>query len=236
MKKKLLLIISLFALVTLLTGCTEEKNKDALKFKEEYESLNGKKNAKGMEHRTISIDEDNPFVYKTGDEIVEMIESKETFFVYFGDTQCPWCRSVIEKAIEVAKENNVKKIYYVKIWDDDHNEVLRDVYTVNDDGSIEKTFEGAKSYPILLKYFDSVLSDYSLSDSDGNKLESPEKRIYAPNFIYVKNGIAKKMVEGISDLQKDARAELTKEMLEDEEKQFNELFKLDSLCDVEAGC
>ena len=52
-----------------------------------------------------------------------MIENKETFYVYFGDELCPWCRSVIEKFIEVAKKNDVKKVYYVKIWDDDHNEI-----------------------------------------------------------------------------------------------------------------
>ena len=52
-----------------------------------------------------------------------------------------------------------------------------------------------------------------------------EKRIYAPNYFYISNGKVKKMVEGISDKQKDSREELTDEILKDEEEQFNDLFK-----------
>ena len=33
--------------------------------------------------------------------------------------------------------------------------------------------------------FDSVLSDYTITDSEGNKVATGEKRIYAPNYIYV---------------------------------------------------
>ena len=233
--KKFIKVIVALAFITLLTGCIDISF-DAIKFKDEYESLNGTKNSKGLAHRDVTIDATNPFIYKTGDEIVEMIDNEETFFVYFGDTQCPWCRSVIEKAIAVAKEYNVKKIYYVKIWDNDHNEVLRDVYSVNDDGTVEKTKEGTSAYTKLLGYFDSVLKDYSLKDKDKNPVESPEKRIYAPNFIYVRNGKAIKMVEGISDLQKDSREELTQEILADEEAQFNDFFKTASTCDVDSGC
>ena len=233
--KKIIKVIIAIAFVTLLTGCIDI-SLDAIKFKDEYESLNGTKNTKGLANRDVTIDATNPFIYKTGDEIVEMIENEETFFVYFGDTQCPWCRSVIEKAIAVAKNYNVKKIYYVKIWDNDHNEILRDVYTVNEDGTIEKTNEGTSAYIKLLTYFDSVLKDYSLKDSEGNALESPEKRIYAPNFIYVRNGKAIKMVSGISELQKDSREELTEKMLADEEAQFTDFFKTASVCDVDSGC
>ena len=38
------------------------------------------------------------------------------------------------------------------------------------------------------------------------------------------------MIEGISDKQKDSRKELTKEILEDEEKQFKSLFELINTC------
>lgn len=240
MKKKLLILTDILLSVLLITGCTEEKkeekNPDAAKFKEEYESLNGKTNAKGLEHRTVSIAEDNMFYYATGDEIVEKINNKETFYVYFGDTQCPWCRSVIEKAIEIAKDYNVKKIYYVKIWDDDHNEILRDVKQVNDNGEVEEVSAGTEAYKKLLELFKDVLSDYSLKDADGNAVETNEKRIYAPNFILVNKGKAKLLVEGISDKQKDARETLTKEMLEDEQKAFEKLFEAGSTCDTDEKC
>lgn len=225
MKNKLLLVLLVIVLIS--TGCgknTKKDNKDALNFKKEYESLNDKKNANGVEHRAVSIDEDNPFIYAKTEEIIKMYENGDTFYVYFGDTQCPWCRSVIEKAIQVAKKNKIEKIYYVKIWDDDHNEILRDKYIVDEDGNASKDIDGTKDYYKLLEIFDNVLSLYTLKDNDGNQLLE-EKRIYAPNFIYVKNGKAEMLVEGISKKQKDAREELTKELLKDEEKEFNKIFK-----------
>lgn len=68
-------------------------------------------------------------------------------------------------------------------------------------------------------------SEKGLSNEEVNKIEVGEKRIYAPNYFYISNGKVKKMVEGISDKQKDSREELTDEILKDEEEQFNDLFK-----------
>ena len=45
------------------------------------------------------------------------------FLEFQGDT---------EKSIEVAKEKNIEKIYYIDIWDDDGNEILRDKYILHD--------------------------------------------------------------------------------------------------------
>ena len=220
MNERIVFILTL-VFVLVLTGCTLSKNsEDAKKFKEEYESLNGQTNKSGKEHRSLSIDSNNPFVYATGEEIVEMIEDGETFYVYFGDKLCPWCRSVIEKAIEVANKNNIEKIYYVAIWDDEGNEILRDKYGV-EDGEVVKLSDGTESYYKLLEYFDEVLSDYSL----GNDLTAGEKRIYAPNFVYVEKGKAIRVTTAISDKQTDSREELTEEILKDEEEEFNKFFK-----------
>lgn len=214
----LLIVGSLF----LATGCVSE---DAKKFKNDYESVNGKENSSGKVHRTVSILEDNPYTYATAEDIVKKIENKETFYVYFGDKLCPWCRSVIEKSIKVAKENNIKTIYYVPIWDDEGNEILRDRLKVNDEGKIETVKEGTEAYKKLLELLNDVLSDYSLNDKDGKKVETKEKRIYAPNFIYVESGEAKKLIEGISEKQKDAREELSEEILQDEEEIFKSFFQ-----------
>lgn len=220
MKKKILLIL---LGILLLTACVKD-NKKALEFKEEYESLNGVVNKNGKEHRAITIDEDNPYIKTTPEEIVKMINNKETFFLYVGDSLCPWCRSVLEKSIEVAKKYNVKKIYYIEIWDDEGNEILRDKYELKP--ILTKTIEGTDSYKFLLEKFDSVLSEYTLTDTEGHKITTEEKRIYAPNYFYIKNGEVVKMVEGISEKQTDSREELTDEILKDEEEQFISLFKL----------
>ncbi len=213
----------MFIMMTImsLTGC--KNNKYALEFKEEYESINGVVNKNGKEHRAITIDEDNPYIKTTPEEIVKMINNKETFFLYVGDSLCPWCRSVLEKSIEVAKKYNVEKIYYIKIWDDEGNEILRDKYELKP--ILTKTIEGTGSYKFLLEKFDSVLSEYTLTDTEGHKITTEEKRIYAPNYFYIKNGEVVKMVEGISEKQKDSREELTEEILKDEEEQFTSLFK-----------
>ena len=225
--KRIGLIISLVTIITIITAaCTIQSNsKDALKFKEEYEALNGIVNSYGKPHRSVSIDSKNPFVYISADDIIEKINIGESFYVYFGSTLCPWCRSVIEKAIEIAKNNNIDKIYYVDIWDTDGNEILRDKYVLNDSGTLEKKIEGTTSYYQLLDQFSNVLADYTLTDSEGSVVEVGEKRIYAPNFVYIENGKAVKMTEGISSKQTDSRDVLSEEILKDEELLFKEFFE-----------
>ena len=99
-------------------GCIK-KESDAMKFKKEYESLNGTIREKDKQTiRTLSIDQDNPMVYSSCQDIIDRIENKETFIIYFGFSDCPWCRSSIETFIESAKENNITTVYYVDIKED----------------------------------------------------------------------------------------------------------------------
>ena len=221
MKKVFIVTLLVLFGVFLLNGCT---NKSANEFKKEYESLNGVKNKSGKEHRSVEIFSDNPYEKVTTQDILEKIDNKETFYVYFGAKLCPWCRSVIEKSIEVAKSKNIKKIYYVAIWDDEGNEIVRDRYSL-EDGKLTKTVEGTEDYYKLLEVFDELLSDYTLTKDDGEKVSTGEKRIYAPNFIYVEKGVPKKLVDGISSHQNDSREELTDEILKEEEEIFNKFFK-----------
>lgn len=221
--KKIFKALFIFLLSISLVGCGQEQETDAKKFKSDYESLNGGVNASGNAHRTVSIPEENPFVYATAEEIVEKLENGETFYVYFGSKLCPWCRSVIEKTIEVANKNNIKTIYYVDIWDDEGNEILRDKYTL-ENGVPTLTYEGTESYSKLLLSLDNVLEEYILTDQEGNRISINEKRIYAPNFIYIENGRAIRLTNGASEKQTNSRGELTAEILEDQEKILNAFF------------
>ena len=224
MKKKVFLILILF-ISLFVTGCSAN-NKDALKFKEEYEKINGDKTSySDNKYRTLKIDKNNPYVYSSAKEILEKINNKETFYVYFGSSYCPWCRSVIEKSIESAQKNNIKKIYYVDIWNGFHNEILRDTYKLNDKNEAEKEKDGTKEYYKLLEKLDNLLEDYTLTTDDGEEVKVGEKRIFAPDFIYVENGVAKRITSATSENQKDADAKLTKEILKDEEKSFDNFFK-----------
>ena len=226
MKKKVL--ISLLLLVSLIsfTGCfdNKEENKVALAFKNDYEELNGKTNKSGKEHRTISISEDNRFVEITMEELMKKIDSGDSFYVYFGSRLCPWCRSVIEMADKVSRENDIEKVYYIDIWDDEGNELIRDKYTIDENNKLVLEKEGTEEYKKLLELFGSLLRDYTLTDNNGDEVAVGEKRIYAPNYFYINKGKSVRMITGKSDTQKDAREELTEEMLKDEEEKFDKFF------------
>ena len=222
MKKISVLLITLLLIVSV-TGCAK-KNLDSKKFKEEYESFNDKKNDY-FEYRDLDLDVKNPFVYSTDAEIVEKIENDESFIVYFGDPECPWCRSVIEEAIKSANDNNIEKIYYVRFWDGFHKEIIRDVYELDENNAPVLKEKGSDAYTKLLEYLDGVLKDYTLKDSDGNTINVGEKRIFLPNFVAVIDGEAKELIQGISENQESYNSELTKELIADEKKMFDEFFQ-----------
>ena len=204
-----------------MTSCA---NKDAVSFKKEYEELNGKENANGKVYRNVSVPKNNPIKIVNASDIVDKIEKKDTFYVYFGSSLCPWCRSVIEKAMEVANANGIEEVYYVDFWDKDGKELYRDKYTIDDNGNLVKDIEGSEEYYKLLSQLDSVLEEYTIENKDGEEINVNEKRIYLPNFIYIAKGKPIRMTTGISELQTGSRDELTKEILLDEEKKFDDFF------------
>ena len=226
MGKKIIVLFLIIISIFLITGC-RKNNVDAKKFSEEYEKLNNTKAPYGdnENYRNISIPKNNSFVYSNAKEILEMIDNKETFYVYFGSAHCPWCRSVIEKAVEVANKNKVEKIYYVNIWKGFHEEILRDTYEIGDNNKPNKVKDGSKEYYKLLNKFDNLLEDYTLTTDNNEKINVGEKRIFAPNFIYVEKGKAKKIITGISKKQTKYNSKLNKNILADEKKIFNNFFK-----------
>ncbi len=220
----LLLIVSL----VMVTACGKKENHN-IAFKNEYEELNGKSNASGKLHRSITIPEDNPFEEATPAEIVKKIENKDSFYVYFGSRLCPWCRSVIESACKIASIRGISKIYYIDVWDDEGKEILRDKYALDENNKPKLEQDGTAEYKKFIEVFNDLLRDYTLTTEDGKTVEVGEKRIFAPNFVYIDKGVAKKLVTGKSDLLKDPRTELTEEIKKDQEKIFDDFFT--EVCD-----
>lgn len=211
---------------------------DAIKFKEEYEALNGVSNANGVQNRSILIDEDNPIIYASAKDISSMIENKESFIVYFGFSACPWCRSVIPSLISAAKDNGVTKIYYVDVLN------IRDRYELNEENKAVRTVEGTEDYYKLLEQLDSILDDYApltykTNKNKTKKVKINEKRIYAPNIIAVKNGKPVALEDGIIDALTDSHMDLTDEMKCEIKERFKCLFeslKEDNIvCDIDTG-
>lgn len=236
MKKKILYVLFILISVFAFTACKNNKkdNEKALEFKEDYESLNGVLNANKKEHRTITLSENNKFVEITEEELLKKIENKETFYMYFGSTLCPWCRSVIEIADQISRDNNIEAVYYLDIWDDEGKEIFRDAYVLDENNKPKLYSEGTEGYKKLIEILDSLLSDYTLKDDKGNKIEVGEKRIYAPNFVYFIEGTPMKLVTGISSKQTDSRGELTEEIIEEETQIFEKFFT--NICNADANC
>lgn len=206
MKRRSILVIIAIVILLIITGCSYDKKEekaDSLKFKEEYESINGDI-IEGTDYkvRTLNIPEDNPIVYAEANDIISMMDNNETFVVYFGFNSCPWCRSVLPVLLDVAKDLNLKKIYYVDVKD------IRDRLDVDEDGNIITVKEGSEGYIGLLARLDDVLEDYIL-EVDGKEIETEEKRIYAPNVVSIVNGKAKELETGISDELDDPFMKLT---------------------------
>lgn len=208
MKRKILIAVMLIISIGALSACSfyDQKNNDALKFKEEYESLNGTRNENGKVIRNVTIDDNNPMKYATAADIVKMVQNKETFVVYFGFASCPWCRSVVTNLIQASLDLGIDTIYYVDVTD------IRDTMKLGNDGEIVIENEGSNEYFQLLEMFDDVLSEYTLKNSDGEIVYTGEKRIFAPNIISVVNGNVEDLTTGISEKQTDGYMELTNEM------------------------
>lgn len=220
MKKKLYILL----VIVLLIGAffiyykvnVIDKNTDAYKFKVEYESLNNKESYGNNKYRELNIDKDNMIKYSSAKEVLDKINNNESFIVYFGFAKCPWCRSMIENLLSLAKQNN-EVIYYVDVLE------IRDTLEVKDD-KVVVSKKGDTNYMKLLEKLDNVLDDYSL-EVDDVKYETNEKRIYAPNVVAIINGKAVKKVEGVSEKLTNPYGKITDEMNKDSIDQLNCIFK-----------
>lgn len=212
----------------------------ALDFKEEYESINGKTIKGDLKQRDLNIPEDNPYIKTDIKTIVEKIKNKETFYLYVGDSLCPWCRSGIEKMIEVAKKEGIKDIYYIDFWDDNHKEILRELYEVEVDGkkvTYNKTQDAAEGYEDLLNEVKNFVQNYTI-DKDGKTYDVGVKRIYGGDHFKFVDGKCIAYVSLRSDKLENALYTLTDEVLKDQETKFTEFFKTtdSNVCTGESNC
>lgn len=111
MKKKLLIVISAIIIIgggILLYFVLNNKNNenDNVRFAREYADS--------------QVGEDNVFVYKNIDEIINILKYG-TGVVYLGFPECPWCQAYVKYLNETAKDANIEKIYYFNILEDRKN-------------------------------------------------------------------------------------------------------------------
>lgn len=232
-----MIIVTVLAAIVLVLNIqkviSNNSQTDGIKFKEEYEKLNGKKNDQGKKYREITIDSKNKMVYKTTEEVLELIDKKKSFVLYFGFDTCPWCRSVVPTLASISKELN-QEVYYIDVKD------IRDTFELDDDNKPKLVKKGSKDYSKLLEKLEPVLEDYTLTDSDNNEIKVGEKRIYAPSIVSVIDGKAKELTTGISDKQTDGYMKLTKEMEKDTYNKIKKVLKQvsdkNNTCYFDKGC
>ncbi len=111
MKKKLIIIVSAIIIIgggILLYFVLNNKNNenDNVRFAKEYADS--------------QVGEDNVFVYKNIDEIINILKYG-TGVVYLGFPECPWCQAYVKYLNETAKDANIEKIYYFNILEDRKN-------------------------------------------------------------------------------------------------------------------
>ena len=238
MKKKIIFSILLCLLLVITVGCASKARQSAIDFKNEYEAINGKTLKGDIKYRDLTISDKNPYVKTTIADIAQKIQNKETFYLYVGDPLCPWCRSGLEKMIEVANKEKVTDIYYIDFWDDEHNEILRDLYevqTVNKKDVVVKTKDAAEGYDVLIEAVKDFAQDYTLT-KDGKTYEVGVKRTFGGDHFYFVNGECKKYVSLRSDKLAKATDELTEEVLKDQETNFTKFFEQLEVCTEESNC
>lgn len=174
MKKNVLLGITILLTLMLISGCSSKKetikidNSDALKFKEEYESFNGKN-----DYLEITISEKNPIKYSSIDEIIDIINNKSGL-IYFGNPECNNCRNVITILIEAAKQTGLKEVYYLNI-----KNINSDTATQEKLNKLKQLLENNLNEPLVLFVKDGKIVGNidSSSDSFVKLSETEEKEL-----------------------------------------------------------
>jgi predicted bacteriocin transport accessory protein len=153
MKKCLKIVIPVVIIIVIaLVACFFIfKGNDAKKFDKEY-----------------GVGEDNPFVYKDAEEVVEILKNG-TGVVYMGFSDCQWCQAYVKILNETAKEKGMDEIYYLNIKNDREKntkeyqeivELLRGKLVYTDDGK-EKVY-----VPYVAFVIDGKVIDYDSETSE----------------------------------------------------------------------
>lgn len=185
---------------------TKEEDKvlsDALKFKEEFERYNGATYSGVYDGNLInvSIPEDNPFVYKTDKEIVDIMKNDDAY-ILFGYATDPLTRKSIEVLIDALKEKKVNTVYYVDIED------IRDEYSIS--WPTELVNKGTEGYQQIKEILGDVLNEYYVNDFAKNmRYDTGDVGLYSPTFIAISKGSVVGFHEIVNEVLDNYYSELT---------------------------
>ena len=166
------LLVGILILLFIINNETDSK-----KFKEEYSYL--------------ELDNKNPFIYKSASDIVELINNKDTFLVYFGYANNDKVKELLPIMINAIEDEDVAVVYYVDIGNIRNEMII--------DEKIAQTIKmGTAGYYDLLEILEDLLPDYTLLNEKGKKV-IVGKRIEAPTLLAISSGKPVKLTSGDED-------------------------------------
>lgn len=216
----IILAIMIVGLISLIDEETKE-NTDALKFKEEYELLNGKYYEESdITLSTLEIPKENPIKYLTDEELIAKL-TEGTNIIYFGFPECVWCRRLVPVLLEFAQKNKIETIYYYNFSN------LRKAYEENTDESKIKLYE---------KIIDILKDNITITYEEGTA-HAGEKRLSAPDVYFVKDGTIVghnyKLVESYTNYQEELTNEQKEELIQIYKSYYDKMFV--NVC-IEEAC
>ncbi len=205
-------------------------NAEGLIFKNEYESLNNVVREKdGRTIKEISINANNPVDIISEEEAIDLLENG-TGILYFGFPDCPWCRSMLPVLLTTLDNMSIDKLYYLNISG------IRDTLSLGEKNKVEVKEEGTQGYYKLLELMDDVLEPYYLTNEEGKKIDTKEKRLMAPTVIGVKDGKITSIHVGTVESQESGYDDLTIEEQEELSNIFMELVRTVYEIDCDEAC
>lgn len=122
---------------------------DALRFKKEYEDVNGMIREKDeMLFNNVDIPEQNPIQYINIDEFVDILNNKSGI-VFLSSPTCPYCRASISSLLKAAKELKMTTIYYYDISkDENETDSENEIQELKRYGIITENEEGKNAWKI----------------------------------------------------------------------------------------
>lgn len=122
---------------------------DALRFKKEYEDVNGTIREKdGMLFNNVDIPEQNPIQYINIDEFVDILNNKSGI-VFLSSPTCPYCRASISSLLKATKELKMTTIYYYDISkDENETDSENEIQELKRYGIITENEEGKNAWKI----------------------------------------------------------------------------------------
>lgn len=195
-----IIIIIAIAFCIIYIKTTPTSTEDALRFKTEYEALNGEK-------IELTIPANNPMKYINVKEAVEVLKNGSAI-MYIGYPSCTPCRTAVPNIIEVAKQLNIGEVLYLNIKEYDNSFKVQD-------GEVVKTREEAEGYYELLEEAKEITREYIIREGE-EYYEVGETRIYSPTILKIENGEITKFKTGnsYSSNSENEENELVQEYIE----------------------